>query len=558
MEAPERLERIPTSERKLLRRFVNTIAELRSRGGHLSLAGLIDAAIGETGYDLAVLARPAGEARFANVRKLMRLAEGFEAREGRDLRGLLDFLSTRAEADAEAEAASAVEGHDGVRIMTVHSAKGLEFGVVAVPGLARRLLAGGRLPALTLGRERERPRVGLRLRRLGASSIDLYAHRELCEEAQEREAAEELRLFHVAATRARERLILSGVAAPKPANGSRPGTPVVERILAGFDVDRERDSEIEVPPPRPREGLEAGFEPSRIAVRVSLPSPERAAELTATRRERGASAAAEDDVPPLLERRPPAVPNRPLSYTALAAYEECPYRFYMERVLDLGASARGSARTAANSANGSDREAAAERGAAVHELLEWSAANGWREPEGELEESLLAPVRAWLGSELLRERVRAPGASVRAEVPLLLGVGGATLRGSIDLLVEREGAPPLVVDYKTDRLGGAAPAERAGKYAIQRAVYALAVAEARGAEEVEVAYVFLERPDEPVLGLLGAAQIERGREELSALVGRIGAGEFPAAPPERRDWDLCRGCPALGNLCSGPEAASGG
>ncbi len=42
--------------------------------------------------------------------------------------------------------------------------------------------------------------------------------------------------------------------------------------------------------------------------------------------------------PPLVQRRPPTVPNRPLSYSAIAAFEECPYRFYMERVLDLGSS----------------------------------------------------------------------------------------------------------------------------------------------------------------------------------------------------------------------------
>ena len=82
-----------------------------------------------------MLTRPAGEARFANVRKLQRLAAEFEGREGRDLRGLLDFLAARAESNAEALAATAVEGHDGVRIMTVHNAKGLEFGVVAVPDL---------------------------------------------------------------------------------------------------------------------------------------------------------------------------------------------------------------------------------------------------------------------------------------------------------------------------------------------------------------------------------------------------------------------------------------
>ena len=562
LEAPERLAEIPAGELELLRDFATTIAALRRRGGRLSLPGLIDAVVGETGYDLAVLMRPAGEARFANVRKLMRLAGEFEAREGRDLRGLLDFLVARAEADGDAEAASAVEGHDGVRIMTVHSAKGLEFGVVAVPNLARRLLAG-RLPALTLGHEAEQPRVGLQLRRLGAASINLYAQAALCAETQEREAAEELRLFHVAATRARERLILSGVATPKPARAMLPGTPVVERILGGFEVEREHDSSIAIPAPRPREGLEADFAPSEIAVRVSLPSPERAAELTATRSEPATAAPREEDATPLLERHPPAVPHRPLSYTALAAYDECAYRFQLERVLDLGERGRSLSTSARQGANGGAevdpgrRDEAAARGAAVHELLEWSAANGWREPEGEVDPELLAPVRAWLGSALLRERVKEPGATARAEAPLLLRVGeqpGAVLRGSIDLLVERDGEPPLVIDYKTDRLGGASPAERARKYATQRAVYALAVAEARGASEVEVAYVFLERPDEPVLELLDAAAIAAGREQLTATIARIAAGEFPVAPPQRRDWDLCRGCPALGRLCSGPSA----
>jgi ATP-dependent exoDNAse (exonuclease V) beta subunit len=571
----QRLEAIPEPELTLLREFVGTVEALRERAGRLSLAELIDTALAETGYDLAVLMRPAGEARFANVRKLMRLAGEFEAREGRDLRGLLDFLASRAEADADAEAASAVEGHDGVRIMTVHSAKGLEFGVVAVPHLSRRLLAGSRLPPLTLGPEAEEPRVGLQLRRLGAASINLYAHEELCAESRGREAEEELRLFHVAATRARERLILSGVAMPQPGRETQPGTAVVERILSAFDVDRERDSTIAVTAPEPREGLDASFPPSRIAVRVNQPSPERAAELTTTRRD------AKDEIPPvagrapLLERRPPAVPNRPLSYTAIAAYEECGYRFQMERVLDLGGNGRTSSPMPGADAVAGDRgepalrDEAAARGAAVHSLLEWSQANGWREPaadlvrrhalaagldpEGQAAAGLLAPVRAWLGSDLLRERVVPAGdAAVRAEVPLLLGVSGVTLRGSIDLLVEQAGDPPLVVDYKTDRLAGSSPAERAAKYETQRTVYAMAVAEARGAEEVEVAYVFLERPDEPTLELLDGAAIERGRDRLTATIARIRAGEFPVAPPARRSWDLCRGCPALGRLCSGP------
>ena len=122
---------------------------------------------------------------------------------------------------------------------------------------------------------------------------------------------------------------------------------------------------------------------------------------------------------------------------------------------------------------------------------------------------------------------------MRAEVPLLLGVGGTVLRGSIDLLVEREGAPPLVVDYKTDRLGGADPAERAAHYGVQRSIYALAVAEALGVDEVEVAYVFLERPESRPSSTARPAEMAAARAGLEATIARIGRGEFPVAPPER-------------------------
>ncbi len=175
--APERLADIPAEERALLTEFATGLVGLRARAPRLSLAGLVEAAVTETGYDLATLLQPSGESRLANVRKLSRLAAAYESREGRDLRGLLDFLAARAETDTEAQAATAAEGHDGVRIMTVHNAKGLEFEVVAVPDLARGLLSGGRRPVLALGREQPpqgrppvappRPRLGepLRLRR---------------------------------------------------------------------------------------------------------------------------------------------------------------------------------------------------------------------------------------------------------------------------------------------------------------------------------------------------------------------------------------------------------
>lgn len=90
------------------------------------------------------------------------------------------------------------------------------------------------------------------------------------------------------------------------------------------------------------------------------------------------------------------------------------------------------------------------------------------------------------------------------------------MRGSIDLLVEDDDSPPLIVDYKTDRLGAGAPAEHVQRYETQRDIYALAVSEARGADRVEVAYVFLERPEEPVVQVLDLESLEAARSRLEA------------------------------------------
>jgi ATP-dependent helicase/nuclease subunit A len=637
--APERLAEIPAGERALLTEFATGLVGLRARAPRLSLAGLVEAAVTETGYDLATLLRPAGEARLANVRKLSRLAAAYEEREGRDLRGLLDFLGARAEVDTEAQAATAAEGHDGVRIMTVHNAKGLEFEVVAVPDLARGLLSGGRRPVLALGREQP-PRVGLQWRRLGRGAVSLYDYRELIEAGEARDSEEALRLFHVAATRARERLILSGVVRPEPPKEMKPGTAVIERLVealgaprgepeeapgetgedappgvpadgsggaipvgrpgadeggaAALDPPRGADASplphdghfgIPVPAPEPRPGLDTTFAPSEIAVHLNLPTPARAAELRDLRLDAAADRPLGSGTPPLVERRPPTVPSRPLSYTAISAFEECAYRFYMERVLSLPPASPATpdrvrssphiAREGANALVGagdegpSAREERSARGAAVHALLEWSQANDWREPTAELArrhslaaglelgtgeaEELLGPVRDWLGSPL-RAEIGAAGRA-RAEVPILLGAGGTVLRGSIDLLVERAGAPPLVVDYKTDRLRGEDPAARASHYEVQRSIYALAAAESLGAAEVEVAYVFLERADTPARTVLTQSDMAAGRARIEAAVTQISAGQFPPAPTEERTWDLCRGCPALGRLCSGPPDA---
>jgi ATP-dependent helicase/nuclease subunit A len=107
------------------------------------------------------------------------------------------------------------------------------------------------------------------------------------------------------------------------------------------------------------------------------------------------------------------------------------------------------------------------------------------------------------------------------------------------------------VDYKSNRLDGQEPADiTEASYSTQRLVYALAALRA-GAAEVEVAYVFLERPGEPVSSVYAAADTPALESELLGLAGGVVEGRFePTARPHRA---LCAGCPGRAALCSWDE-----
>jgi hypothetical protein len=83
-------------------------------------------------------------------------------------------------------------------------------------------------------------------------------------------------------------------------------------------------------------------------------------------------------------------------------------------------------------------------------------------------------------------------------------------------------------------------------------VYALACFRA-GADEVEVVYHFLERPDAVVATSFVRAQLPELEAELSAAIARIDAGEFVPTPSEF----VCAGCPALDVVCAGPRLRGG-
>jgi ATP-dependent helicase/nuclease subunit A len=555
---------IPAEEMERIKRFAGVLGELRDHSIEGGLESLVERTVTSFGYDLATLGRTDGSARWANVRKLMRLAREFEASEGPDLGGFLEYLESRADSrDREAEAATRAEGHAGVRVMTVHGAKGLEFDVVAVADLGRNLQLGWTPLRVRPGEEGpeggELARVGVQLGRLGRPSERLHDYQELTELAAQRDAEEEARLAYVAATRAKRRLLLSGTFNPnalkREIDARKPiALQLIRSLLDGDATERE------VGLPAAGEGHPAG----RLVVKVSEPGPGAGAELVEPRETAAAPEPSTSADPPLTRPEVPPALIGGLSYSALSTYENCGYRFYVERVLGIGEPALAADGDGDESSPGPELRRRFGPGVAVHALLEWSARNRWRKPDAEraakalreegLEASdegvamVLELSEAFLGSGL-REEIG--DAAVGAEVPFVLSVIGTLIRGSIDLLVERPDGSVLVVDYKTDRLGDRDPVEIVSRYSVQRDLYALA-ASARGTP-VETAYVFLERPDSPVRESFGEDDLEAARGRIEGVLKRLAAGRFEVTHHPHRA--LCLDCPARERLCSHDTAA---
>ena len=210
---------------------------------------------------------PTGEQALANILRVLDLARRFESRGATSFRAFVTRMQEEAERGGAPEAPVVEEGTDGVRLMTVHRAKGLEFPVV--------ILVDPTAPP-TL---REPSRYSDPVRRLwamplcGCTPLDLLEHRE---EVQKRDVDEAVRLAYVAATRARELLVVP-VVGDGPIEGwldvlmpviypeatewrspkKAPGCPE----FSGIDTVLER-------PPKVQHGAEAAVAPGLHASRV--------------------------------------------------------------------------------------------------------------------------------------------------------------------------------------------------------------------------------------------------------------------------------------------------
>jgi ATP-dependent exoDNAse (exonuclease V) beta subunit len=526
-------------DKRLMQAFRQRYDRLVEAMPRLSLERLCEQIVGEHDYDLAVLAQWDGRRRYANMRKLARLARSYEELRGPDVEGFVRFVAEQEAVGArELEAVAEEEGADAVRLLTIHAAKGLEFKVVIVADAGRDRVppSPDEILALPDGRFGFRVADPVTAKRRGA-----FDYEAVKEARQEAERAERLRLYYVAMTRAKERLIVSG----SVDLGSAPETPtpiawVLDRLAADEELGEAGDAPVELVRGDARLLVRLDrFHPEEpTAVEEAETEEEGQLALFAALEDVSAPLVAAPELPPLVALPdPPLHRVRRLSFTSISLFEQCAYKYFAR--YGLGMSERPV------EIEGEGERSGVEIGTAVHSLLEEVDLAAPVAPELE-DEVVRGFVAAYCDSDLARRVAGLEG--VEKERHFTFEHDGVLVHGFIDAFHLRDGRA-FVVDYKTNALGEASPEEVVdADYRLQRLVYALACFRA-GAGEVEVVYHFLERPDAPVEAVFTSADVPELEAELSAAIGRIQAGEFPPTPSDF----ACAGCPALDLVCAGPR-----
>ncbi|HUR33759.1 MAG TPA: UvrD-helicase domain-containing protein [Vicinamibacterales bacterium] len=175
------------------------LKRLHGRRNYRPVADTVTDLLNATRAHVGFVLRPAGEQALANVLHVAELARQYEINGGMSFRGFVDELRDQADGGQVSEAPILEEGSDGVRLMTAHKAKGLEFPVVILADITAKL-KGERADRLI---DKERNACYLRLGRWTPVELALQEPLEVL-----RDEAEGVRVAYVAATRARDLLVV--------------------------------------------------------------------------------------------------------------------------------------------------------------------------------------------------------------------------------------------------------------------------------------------------------------------------------------------------------------
>lgn len=479
-----------------------------------------------------------GEQTVANVEKFLDLARTFTATGFRTLSDFIAHLDLLiAEEQREGEAQLTLAGDQAVQILTVHASKGLEFPIVCVPDLDGKFNLTTS-DALLLDRD-----LGI-----GLSVLDpeddfhrrpsfLRAH--IGQLNQRKASAEEKRLFYVAATRARDHLLLSGRLRPEHLAPGPSPEAVRDRlswICLGLNLTQEdvRRGEKTFVDDGETYTVRIFTDPEQVPIDMSSQWTRRfshtALEDLLSNLETNEPAA----LPPTLAPVDPVAATPQFSATQLMLYERDPQEYFHRYVLALpetclpGFSAeRQNALLFGELAHAALEELARapdmDRKMCIERLLLEAAivdANQQKTYRSDLLTLLDRFAASTFGQEILLDPV------ARMEQSFALKLQGGIVTGTIDCLTQ-DGEDWQLFDYKTNRIGLQDLETAAQQYRRQMEIYALYLHHLYPDQVHYKATIYFNHIDTSHTLTFTASQLLQAQEEIEQLITRITRLDFP-------------------------------
>ena len=222
--------------RNKIEKFLNQLEEWRKEQEILSLDELIWKIYADTSYYNYVGLMPNGELRQANLKMLFERAKSYEKASFKGLYHFIHFIERLQLSSGDMGTAKIIgENENVIRIMSIHKSKGLEFPVVILAGTGKQFNLMDLNDAILLHQDLG---IGVKYKDDELQiQYDTLTKEAIKNKMKIETLSEEMRILYVALTRAKEKIIITGMVKDYP--------KMLEKMQEQVDRYPKKDGKIE-------------------------------------------------------------------------------------------------------------------------------------------------------------------------------------------------------------------------------------------------------------------------------------------------------------------------